>query len=533
MSRHGALFRRGREGGPVTDRPGKTGDPAGSPLSLPTSLKGSRWPAGFVYLLAALYGLVFSALTIRRHEVYSSARFDLANMEQAVWNSAHGRILEVTGETGENVGRLVNHADFLLLAYVPLYWVWSSPYWLLVSQAVVVGLGAVPLYWLARRFLKREWPAAMISVAYLFSPGLQSANTFDFHAQTMAPTFLLFALYYLLERRLLPFAAFAVLASLCKEEISLIIAMMGVYVVLVERRPGWGVTVFVAGLGYFAFVMGVLIPSFNDGTTSDLVEGRYGEVGGSMGGMARTLFTDPAAIVGQALSGNKPAYLLDLAGASLLLGLFSPGILLIALPELAINLLSNRAQMSNVYYHYSAPIWPFIYLSAAAGTATLTRLVGRLSVGRRWRDDFLSVFPVVLASWVLFFGVYMDLVYGPIPLARNYIENPVVMRQLPDEYIQNLDEAVAVIPEDGDVSVSASNWIAPHLARRETLYLFPTRSGAGGDADYIIVDLYRASYFTGVDLQRAQRVLEGIIDDPRYETVYSAPNVTVFERVSP
>lgn len=485
-------------------------------------------PAGFVWLCAGLYALAFSALTIRRHETYSSARFDLANMDQAIWNTSQGRILEVTGETGENVGRLVNHADFFLLLYAPLYWLWESPYWLLVSQAVIVGLGAVPLYWLAKRFLKREWPAAMISAAYLVNPGLQSANTFDFHAQTLAPTFLLFAFYYLLEKRLLPFVAFAVLASICKEEISLIVAMMGGYVILSGRNFRWGIPVFVAGMAYFAFVMGVLIPSFNDGTASKLVEGRYGEVGGSMGGMARTLVTDPASIISHVLSGDKPSYMFDLIWMSLLLGLLAPGILLISAPELAINVLSNREQMNSVYYHYSAPIWPFIYLAAAVGIGRFTNLADRLSSGRRWRENLIGVLPGVLAFWVLLFGVYMDLVYGPIPVSRNYVENPVVMQQLPDEYIRNLDEAVSVIPDDA--SVSASNWIAPHLAHRETLYLFPTRDGAGGAAEYIVVDLYRASYFTGVNRQRGQRTLEGIISDPNYRAIYTAPNVTVFER---
>ena len=87
------------------------------------------------------------------------------------------------------------------------------------------------------------------------------------------------------------------------------------------------------------------------------------------------------------------------------------------------------------------------------------------------------------------------------------------------------------VPDDPDVSVAASNWLAPHLAHRETLYLFPTRDGDGGPADYIVVDLYRASYFTGVDRLRGQRALEGIIDDPAYQTVYTSPNVSVFERI--
>ncbi|WP_119065995.1 DUF2079 domain-containing protein [Rubrobacter indicoceani] len=530
MSEHRALFKKVREVSLKADRFAGDGASGGSVPSAASAKQSWFGPGAFVWCCAVLYGAVFSLLTIRRHETYSSARFDLANMDQAIWNSANGRILEVTGEAGENLTRLVNHADFLLLAYVPLYWLWESPYWLLVSQSLIVGLGAVPLYWLARRFIGRAWPAAMISAAYLFNPGLQSANTFDFHAQTLAPTFLLFAFHYLLARRLLPFVGFAVLASLCKEEISLMVAMMGAYVFVFERRFVLGASVLAAGFGYFALVMGVIIPSFNDGTTSELVEGRYGEVGGSMGGMARTLLTDPAAILGHALSGGKPGYILDLLGAGVFICLLAPGLLLIALPELAINLLSNRAQMSNANYHYSATIWPFVYLATAAGIAKITGLAGRLFSGRAWRDDLLKVLPGVLAFWVLLFGVYLDLLNGPVPVSPNYVQNPVVMRGLPDEYIANLDEAVAAIPDDPGVSVTASNWIAPHLAHRETLYLFPTLEGSGGPADYVVVDLYRASYFTGVDRQRGQRVLERLIEDPRYRAIYIAPNVTVFER---
>ncbi|AHY45461.1 putative membrane protein (DUF2079) [Rubrobacter radiotolerans] len=494
---------------------------------------GARFgPREFVLVLCVLYMLVFSALTIERHEVYSSARFDLGNMDQAVWNTTEGRILEVTGDNGENRSRLINHTDFFLLAYVPLYMIYASPYWLLVSQAVIVGLGALPLYWLSARFLGRGWPAALIAGAYLFSPGLQSANTFDFHSQTLAPTFLLFAFHYLLERRLLPFVVFAALASFCKEEISLLVAMMGLYVVFVERRPRWGVPVFLAGVGYFAFVMGVLIPAFNEGTPSGLVEERYGAVGGSVGGVLATALTDPLSIVQHALSGQRPVYLLSLLGMGGMLGLLSPGILMIALPEVAVNLLSERRQMISIFYHYSAPIWPFVYLASAAGIANVVRFVGWLS-RRRGRSgersgDLARALPLFLASWVFVFGVYLDLIYGPIPIAQFYEENPVVMRSLEDDFVRNVDEAVALVPDDPEVRVSASNWIAPHLAHRETLYLFPVTDGPQGPADYVVVDLARASYYTDVRRPRAQAALERVQNDPRYSLIFAEPNVAVF-----
>ncbi len=88
-------------------------------LRLRKSLSRLPGPLVFVLVCAAIYFVVFSAFTMNRHEVYSSARFDLGNMDQAVWNTSEGRILEATSEDGENRSRLANHADFLLLLFAP------------------------------------------------------------------------------------------------------------------------------------------------------------------------------------------------------------------------------------------------------------------------------------------------------------------------------------------------------------------------------------------------------------------------------
>jgi uncharacterized membrane protein len=510
------------EAGAVVDKEGG-GIEGTSSVSFRKRLSRVSGPLAFVAALAVLYFVVFSAFTMHRHEVYSSARFDLGNMDQAVWNTSEGRILESTTEAGENRSRLANHADFLLVAFAPLYWIHASPHWLLVIQAAVVGLGALPLFWLARRFLKREWPAALIAGAYLFNPGLQSANTFDFHSQTLAGTFLLFAFYYLLERRLWPFAVFAVLASFCKEEISLIVAMMGLYMLVVERRARWGVPVFATGVGYFLLVMLVVIPAFNDGGASELVSERYGMVGGSIGGVITTVLTDPLAVLGHAFTTDKLLYLSHLAGLGGVLGLLSPATLLIPLPEIAINLLSDRPQMTNIHYHYSAPVIPFMYLGCAAGLAAIVRFFSKRSVS----DELLRLAPVMFCGWVLLMNAYMALGYGPLPFAEIYRSNPVAMQSLPPERVENIDEAISLVPEDA--KVSASNWIAPHLAHRTHLYLFPTIK----DADYVVVDLARASYFTDVKRDKAQRVLEeDLINNPDYEPVFYESNVAVFRRVS-
>ena len=81
-------------------------------------------------------------------------------MVQPVWSTAHGRPLEVTnGATGEQMTRLGQHVDPILALLTPLWVVAPTPLTLVAVQVVAVSLGALPVYWLARRHLSRSaWP---------------------------------------------------------------------------------------------------------------------------------------------------------------------------------------------------------------------------------------------------------------------------------------------------------------------------------------------------------------------------------------
>jgi len=95
------------------------------------------WPS------IAAWAAGLSAVSILRHRAFETGRFDLGNMVQAVWSTAHGRPLDVTELDGDQINRLGAHVDPLLAAFTPLWWLWPSPTMLLVAQAVdgLVELG--------------------------------------------------------------------------------------------------------------------------------------------------------------------------------------------------------------------------------------------------------------------------------------------------------------------------------------------------------------------------------------------------------
>src|SRR6266487_6507826 len=101
----------------------------------------------------AAYAAGFAALSVLRHEAFETGRFDLGNMVQAVWSTAHGHLLQTTNLHGAQVSRLAAHVDPVLVVFAPLWWLWPSPDLLLGAQALAVALGALPVFRLGERHL--------------------------------------------------------------------------------------------------------------------------------------------------------------------------------------------------------------------------------------------------------------------------------------------------------------------------------------------------------------------------------------------
>jgi uncharacterized membrane protein len=169
-------------------------------------------PRGLLWAAIAAYSAGFGSLSILRHRAFNTGRYDLGNMVQTVWNTAHGHFLQMTGGDGVQISRLAAHFDPILAAFAPLWWIWPSPEMLLVVQAVAVALGALPVFWLARKHLGSEQAGLGFALVYLLYPATEWLTLNEFHPVALACPLLLFAFWYLDEDRLLPFALLATAA---------------------------------------------------------------------------------------------------------------------------------------------------------------------------------------------------------------------------------------------------------------------------------------------------------------------------------
>src|SRR5262249_56967172 len=98
-----------------------------------------------------------------------------------------------------------DHTQFLLLGFVPLYWLGAGASTLLWVQAFALALGAVPVYLLAmRRFGRPAW-ALVLARAFLLQPALAPSHVENFHSAALLVPILGFALYAAVERQPRPF----------------------------------------------------------------------------------------------------------------------------------------------------------------------------------------------------------------------------------------------------------------------------------------------------------------------------------------
>jgi uncharacterized membrane protein len=458
----------------------------------------------------AAYALGFSALSILRHRAFQTGRFDLGNMVQAVWSTAHGHPLQITGLRGDQISRLAAHFDPILAALAPLWLVWPSPDLLLVVQAVAIALGALPVFWLARKHLRSEQAGLGFALAYLLYPATQWLTLNEFHPVALACPLLLYAVWYLDEGRLLPFAAFAALAAATKEEIALVVAGLGLWYAFAHRRHAEGAAIVAAGAAVALVAIEVVIPHFRESSSSFF--SRYGEVGGSPAGILRTAVTDPWKIVTTAATGRGLGYLARLVLPLGLLVVLAPLLLLAAIPELAINLLSATTTQTSIRFHYTAGLIPVLVAAAVFGASRLVRDRPHLAAP--------------LATGALALALASNYTLGAIPLWRYFPggeQHDAYAAQV-TEHDRLAARALRLIP--GHAVVSATNTLGAHLSARQRLLSFPYIQ----DATWVAADETQPGYADRLAPLPTAVQLSWLRRNPEWRLVFERDGILIFHR---
>ena len=445
-----------------------------------------NWALATVIILIVLYSITFGVLSIRHHDGLDTGGYDLGIFDQVVWNTSQGRPFQNTImlDSPNFVG---HHLSPILLLFAPLYWIWPAPRFLLIVQSVLLGLGALPVFWLARERLENEFAALIFAAAYLLSPALESANLNEFHPVSLATPFLLFDFYFLHQTQVskekgsiqrhekqsyLWFAVFAVLAMTCKEDITLSVAMIGLYILVIQRNVKVGLATVAIGILWFWLALYVIIPRAHP-TGEWFFRPDFPKWGNTPLAIVLSVLTHPQWAWDFLMEGNKTAYLYPLLAPLGFLSLLGPETFLLALPSIAINFFGGYWWLdkpTSLLKHYVGPIVPFVMIS---GTWGANRLVGWLEKIFKAKRQLLTV---ILASLVAILSLSFHYSYGLSPLSKGFIAPEVT----PHDRLVN--EFAELVPPDA--SLTTNYQLNPHFSQRRVIYEWPDML----DTEYVLID---------------------------------------------
>lgn len=466
----------------------------------------NNWAETVLAILVISYIVIFSYLSIRRHLAFASS-YDLANMDQTIWNTLHGKFFSLTSSNGY-ISRLGLHADLILILLAPFYLIYDSVKTLLVLQSIFIALAAIPIYLLTKDILKSKFKGLIMATVFLINPGVQWTNIYDFHGVSMAMFFLLSAFYctYMKKWNWVYFYAF--MALLTKESVSLAVIMLGLYIFMVSKERIKGAWITLVGVIWFITFVFFLIPHF-------ALTGRYWvwdwfklsdytEPGVGRGKV------DFAVIVNKIFGGEAIHYYSLLLKPYVFLPLLGLPWFFISLPDLLINLASTQGQMRSIVFHYGSVSTVGLVLASILGWKIIEKVFKKFKyVG--WLVGIL-----ILAA-----ALRTNYHYGPLPTTPSYWRPMYEVG--PDEIA--FKKVLRALPKE--FSITASSEVRPHVAHRPFAYNLPAMTDK---ADYIaIVDQNRiVGDYNPKEFET--KLIKELLVDPNMELTFHQGHFYLFKR---
>ena len=450
-----------------------------APSTLPTSAAGTadrpsrRAILGLASLTAA-YAMVYGTIVSVKFRYYLYSDFDLAIFTQATDQALRGTLFNSI----RGMNWLGDHVSLILFVIAPLYALFRHPLTLLLLQSLALALGAIPVFALARRELGHEGIALAFAALYLLHPAVGYTNLFEFHPEVLATSTLLATFWALSAGRLGLTLLFAGLSLACREDVALVVMMLGLVSLLPGRPRRFAFPLIALAAASLVLSFAVIRPAFSSAAAE---YGRmYGSWGATLGEVALNLLKHPLRAIGSFVStpGDpldallKRLYWPQMLAPLLFLPLLSPLTLIIALPVLAEHFLSSRLQQHWMQYQYTALVTPVLMVAAVRGLGNLVRRVARAPAAAtgRPRPGRARTLGVVVTRVALLTSLVCNVLYGPL-LAQGWIWTPgTPQRNWPSTHDRTRrpfrDRAVARIPHEGGV-VAGFEFLARLASRRD------------------------------------------------------------------
>lgn len=382
------------------------------------------------------------------HYRYATGAYDLGLFDQWLWLISRGL---PPYSTGIGVHVLGDHTAVLLYPLAALYLAAPDVRVLLTVQSLAVGIGGLAIYRIGC-LRGSPWMGVLIAAAYLIHPSTHNMALFHFHPDALAATALLVALWGIEQRNAAMIGVAAIAVCAAKENFAITTGWLGAWLfVRGERR--WGSALILGSLVWFSIAAFLIQPAFN-GQPQSVFAARFDRYGATPGDIVLTILQRPDILVLDLFQPENLRYLSLVLAPLGMLPLLSPARAALALPALALNMLSNFDAQRSLLFHYDALTVALLSYAGLDAAITLERWL------KAPRAALIACTLCIIlgAAWTTS-AVPWRIKDALFPTARD-VEWSYVRRY-----------ALAHIPNDS--AVSASQALHPHLTHRRQAFVFP------------------------------------------------------------
>ncbi len=437
--------------------------------------KWSRWwqKWGAVGMAVVFTAVIFTLIS-RQYATFDTRSSDLDRFLQALWNTANGRFMY---STIEERTVLSGHFTPFFILMVPLQFIWNDPR--VYSLAQTIGFAAAGLFLYKIVSKKQQAMAPWFLLAFYLNPVLHNVALLELRRITLAVPFLAMALYGLAEKRRWITAVGLFFALTCKEDVALIVVMVGIFLIVMERDWRWGAAFIALGFAWAGMVIFVINPLVDPRVVKVESAGQvyrgfnyFATWGTTLPEILSNILKKPLIALQRVFDAESLQALWRVfLPVGIVLPFLAPAWMAIILPLLIMMLLSSNPTMHRLEAWYATSLIPFMF--AAIGV---------------WLRDRSKQVAGVGTAVLLLFTLFTFRQDSPLPLGKKFVP----IRYEITEHHRLAAEVVAMLPPDASAAVTSA--YAPHAFQREILYLYPWIPKNAPPVDYYLVDRYLKSY---------------------------------------
>ena len=455
--------------------------------ALPRRANRILWKLTWVPVVALVlwFAIFCSYYTVMAHYRMQTTAYDLGIFDNVFYNLTHGEFFKATPDLRRGGGpHLQLHVTWVAYLLLPFYALRQQADTLLVMQAVIVALGAIPYFLLARFRAHSALFGLLICYLYITYAPTHGPVFYDFHFLTIAPAFVGWVIYCFETKRRIGLAIAWVLAMSVREDISATLAALGLFYLLQGQRMRWAAFFVVTGTAYLFLMRFWMMPAvavhpdeFHAHVGMYLKMIAPGHRG--YGAVIRTILTNLVFTLEQVLEERRLTYLLELTVPFLLLPLRHRRTWILLIPAALVCLMSTHPAPFLRQFQYTALWVPFLILGTVVVMSEWKQSPGGKS--KFWA----ALIAMALTGTVL--SYQQGALFQQNDFKGGYRKVQFEFTEADRQRLERFRSVIAEIPPDASVLTTENE--GPHLSNRPDCF---TLRAAYTWADYLVININEA-----------------------------------------